>query len=274
MAKKEMDTRPSVKVVTDNRFIVANGLSNLKLKERKLLYLAISQVKKNDKELYEYRISAKDFADLMGIVPDNVYREAKEICKAIRPAGITCDTSRDGKNETIEYSLFSFIKYGEDSDIVFRLNQDMAEFLLDLKKNFTQPLLQDFLKMNSPYSMAIWHLFQREMHSRKPSCSSDDEIVFELSLEELRKVTGTEDKLNKLSHFKERILDKALREIKENCGVVVTYENITVKRAVKGFRFTAKNEVQYNTSGLSPEFKARVEAKAQELREQTGTCQY
>lgn len=266
MARRKVDTRPSVKVVTDNRFIVANGLSNLKLKERKLLYLAISQVKRTDKELYEYRISAKEFADLMGINTNHVYQEAESICKSIRPVGITCDISDDGKIRKREYSLFSFIQYGQDSDIVFRLNADLADFLLDLKKNFTQPLLQDFLKMKSPYSMAVWHLFQREMQSKKPSCSIDDEIVFELSLDELRQVTGTTDTFKQMVHFKSRILDKAIREIRENCGVIITYEPIKTVRTITGFRFTAKNEIQYDVSGISPEFKARVEARAKELR--------
>ncbi len=261
----EIDTRESIKVVTDNRFIVANGLEKLKLKERKLLYLAISQVRRTDKEFFEYSISPKEFAKLMDIKPSNVYQEAEQICKALRPIGISCDISTGNKKRVREYSLFSYIQYGEDSDITFKLNQDMTDFLLDLKKNFTQPLLQDFLKMNSTYSMAIWHLFQREMHSRKPNHDADSNIVFDLTLEELRQVTGATDKLTTIGNFKNRILDKALQEIKDNCSVVVTYENIKVGRTVIGFRFTAKQEIQYDKSKLDPEFVARVEAKAKEL---------
>lgn len=264
---KEIDARDSVKVVTDNRFIVANGLDKLKLKERKLLYLAISQVRRTDKEFFEYSISPKDFAKLMDIKPSNVYQEAEKICKSLRPIGITCDISTGKKKRTREYSLFSYIEYGEDSSITFKLNHDMTDFLLDLKKNFTQPLLQDFLKMNSTYSMAIWHLFQREMHSKKPSHDAESNMVFDLSLEELREVTGATDKLKQISQFKERILDKAIREIKDNCSVIVTYENIKVGRTVIGFRFTAKQEIQYDKSKFDPAFVTRVEEKAKVLHE-------
>lgn len=263
---KDVDVRESVKVVTDNRFIVANGLEKLKLKERKLLYLAISQVRKTDKEFYEYRISPLEFADLMGIEPTHVYQEARAICKRLRPLGISCDIGQGKKKETIEYSLFSFIRYSNDSDIVFKLNPDMTEFLIGLNKNFTQPLLNDFMRMNSPYSMAIWHLFQREMKSKKPGRNKKDAIVFEVSLDELRQVTGATDKLKQMVHFKEKVLDKAIREIRDNCSINIEYENIRTGRTVTGFRFTATQCIGYDTSKMNPEEVDRIRRKAEELR--------
>ena len=262
---KDIDTKESIRIVTDNRFIVANGLDKLKLKERKLLYLAISQVRKTDEYFYEYRINPKEFAKLMNIKPSHVYQEADEMTDSLMRAFISCDLSEGKSKKARKYSLFNYIEYGNNSEIVFKLNADMAEFLLKLKKNFTQPLLNDFLKMNSPYSMAIWHLMQREMHSHKPGADVESNITFELSLDELRKVTGTTDKLKTIGNFKNRILDKAIREIKDNCSVIITYENILEGRTVTGFRFTVKQEVQYDVTKLDPGFVARVEAKAKEL---------
>ena len=115
----------------------------------------------------------------------------------------------------------------------------MATFLLELKSNFSQPLLKDFMKMKSPYSIAIWHLMQREMHSRKPNLTNT--IQFNLALNELREITGTQEKFTKLGNIKQFVFNKALREINENCGVKVTYENIKRSRTVVGFRCSAKS---------------------------------
>ena len=49
-------------------------------------------------------------------------------------------------------------EYEHTGVLKFQLNRDMTDFLLELKGDFTQPLLEDFLKMKSHYSMAIWHL--------------------------------------------------------------------------------------------------------------------
>ena len=62
--KKNTDTRKTVRTVTSNDFITAMGIDEMTLKARKLLYIAISQCKKNDQEFFEYQINAKDFAKL------------------------------------------------------------------------------------------------------------------------------------------------------------------------------------------------------------------
>ena len=45
--KRELNTKESVRTVTSNQFITACGLEGISLKARKLLYIAISQSKKN-----------------------------------------------------------------------------------------------------------------------------------------------------------------------------------------------------------------------------------
>lgn len=232
---RELNTKESVKVVTSNSFITACGLEDLSLKGRKLLYLAISQCKKTDTEFYEYNISVKSFAEMMDIDASNIYIEMDKTTDELMRTFIKY---RDDKS-VHKYSLFSLCQYN-DATIRFKLNPDMTEFLLELKGNFSQPLLAEFVKMRSPYSMAIWHLMQREMKSQKPY--ADHIIEFDLSLDELREVTGTEKKLEKLSNFKNRVLDKALKEIDENCNVAITYDNLKQGRKVIGFHFVAKSK--------------------------------
>lgn len=233
---QKVTTKEGIKAVTDNDFITAGGLTRLSLKARKLLYLAISQCRISDKEFYYYEISVKDFAALMGVTADAVYKEGDNITDELMSGFLRVRVNQGNKNYR-KYSLFSTCEYEHDGFLRFKLNPDMTKFLLGLKRNFTQLLLDDCMRMRSPYSMAIWHLMQREMRSKKPY--ADKEIRFYLSLEELRRVTETEGKLKQISHFKERVLDKALKEIENNTGTVITYKNRKENRKIVGFDFLA-----------------------------------
>lgn len=262
---RQVDTRESIRTVTSNNFITALGLEKISLKARKLLYLAISQCKQTDKQFYEYRISALEFANLMEISASHVYEEAESIAKELIKGHI--EQKIEGVKGFRIYSLFSKCEY-INNDLVFKLNPDMTDFLLNLKADFSKPLLDDFMRMNSRYSIAIWHLMQREMKSKKPGVTGV--IEFDLYLDELREVTGTADKLNTIGNFKNRIFDKAIREIKENCAVEVTYTNIKRGRTVIGFHCTAVSIVHLAKIPLHLEEKVRAfdlkqESKIREL---------
>lgn len=251
--KRELDTRESVRTVTSNDFITACGLEKASLKARKLLYLAISQCKKNDRDFFEYNISIPLFAELMEIDPSNIYQEADKLTDELMHGIVRVDLGEGFQ----KYHFFSKCEYSSEKGISFRLDKEMTDFLLELKGNFSQPLLNDFLRMNSPYSMAIWHLFQREMHSKKPSLT--ELIEFDITVEELRKVTGCQTKLKQLGQFKERVLDKAIREIEDNCGVVVTYTNIKKGRTVTGFHFSATSQFHIDESTIPQHVKDKAE---------------
>lgn len=260
-----------VRIVTSNLLITAKGLAGLSLKARKLFYIAISQCAKNDQEFFMYEISVKDFATLMGITSEAVYPEADKITDELL-RGVIKIAKKD-EQYFKKYSMFSMCEYSNNHMIRFKLNKDMTDFLLHLKKGFTQPLLDDFIKMKSPYSMAIWHIMQERMCSKKPGFT--ETVTFSISLEDLRSITGTENKFKKISQFKERVLDKAIREIKDNCGVVIKYENLKKGRSVVGFMFHATSEYYIDESRISQRTKdkvkmglLRIESTRRELTEE------
>lgn len=257
--KRKLDTRDSVRIVTSNDFITACGLEGISLKARKLLYIAVAQCKKTDNEFYEQEMTVIEFANIMGISPSHVYEEADKITDELMQGFLKFPmiVSEKSKRAFKKFSIFSVCEYAENATLKFKLNKDMTDFLLGITKDFSQPLLNDFMQMKSPYSMAIWHLMQREMRSKK--AYGMHVIEFELSLDELRQVTGTQEKLKQLVHFKERILDKAIREIKDNCGEVITYENIKSGRTVTGFHFKAVSQNYIDPSRLTQETIDKVE---------------
>lgn len=240
--RKKVDARGSVRVVTSNNFLRAAGLEKTSLKARKLLYIAMSQSKKTDTGFFEYAISAQEFAKLMDTSVQNVYQDADTMTDELMKGFIKIDQRPEGKG-FLKFSLFEECSYA-NATLTFKMSKDMTPILLGLKKDFSKPLLADFLQMNSNYSIEIWHLMQQYMHSAKPGIS--DQLEFDISLDELRRITGTENKLKKVSQFKARVLDQAIKEISERCGVNITYDNLKTGRSVTGFHFIAKNVIHYD----------------------------
>jgi plasmid replication initiation protein len=198
--------------------------------------VAVSQCRQNDKEFYQYETTPAELAEMWGVTKQAVYKIAKQTCKELM--GIVITIPQGAKGFKMRH-LFEKCDYDDDAVLTFKLHSEMTDLLLGLKRDFSKPLVWDFMKMRSPYSMALWHYFQKEMHSFKPMMSSP--IVFDVTLEELRRVTGCEDKLKQIGEFKKRVLDKALVEIQKNCCVRISYDNLKKGRKVVGFRFTAEN---------------------------------
>lgn len=233
---KAIDKRDNIRVVTSNGLIIAEDLANLSLNARKLFYIAIAQCEKGDKDFYTYSITPIELAKMWQLSRQQIYKTVDKTTTELMKVIIRTE---DNNGFWRKRHLFELCEYTPDKRIILQISREMTDLLLGLNSNFTKPLMWDFMRMRSPYSMCIWHLMQREMHSFKPeTCQS---MIFDISLEELRKVTGTENKLRKLSQFKERVLDKALREIKENCLANISYSYIKAGRTVIGFQFTAEN---------------------------------
>lgn len=232
--RRKINAHESVRVVTKNSFIQGRGMEKASLKATKLLYIAIAQCRQSDTEFYEYGLSVPEFASLMQIEPSNVYQEAEAITDELMQAFIRIS---DGDKRFKKYTIFAMCNY-DGSELSFKINKDMTDFLLGVTSDFTKPLLDDFLRMNSVYSIKVWHLLQKHMKSQKPAFAIQGmEPEYYVSLEELREVTGTQNKLKKLSDFKIKVLDKAIREIEECAGIKLEYTNKKHGRTVVGFNF-------------------------------------
>lgn len=251
--KRDLNTKDEIKVVTDNKLITAVGLSKLSLKARKLLYLIMAQCRQTDEEFYIYEIKPTALSEKLGVDRSHVYALADELTGELMDRHIA--VKQPDAKRFKKYAMFSMCEYDDDHILRFKLNPDMTDFLLGLKKSFTQTVLADYLKMRSVYSMAIWHLMQREMNGRKPGT---DRVSFYLSLEELRIVTGTENKFKQMSQFKQFVLGKAIQDIKKCCGLEVTYEHQRKGKAITGFFFTVRGPLDLTAYQPSKEAMERI----------------
>lgn len=250
----ELDIRESLRVVTKNELITADGLADLSVNARKLLYLAIAQCKKDDKEFKAYKTTPMEIAEMFGITRQAVYQTVDELTDELMRTFITIRPA-EGKAFDKRH-ICERCSYSDTKVLEIQLHNDLADYLLGIKGDYSQPLMWDFMRMRSKYSIAIWHLLQREMHSHKPMINAP--IEFDISLEELREVTNTKNKLKQIGEFKKKAMNKALEEIKENCFVKISYTDIKTGKTIVGFRFKVENLFEVKPGQLTPKQKQIV----------------
>lgn len=235
--KRKLDTRDLLRVVMKNEFVTITGMENISVNAMKLLFLTIAQCQMSDKKFYEYEISSLEIAELFDIDRHRIYMDVKKWSDELLSCTVTVEEkSEKKKKDFVKFNLVDTCGY-KDGILKIRLHKNVSPFFLNIKNDFVQPYLSDFLQMKSSRTLRLWTLMQSKMESKKPY--SNIEITFYISLEEIKKVTWLKDDIS-LSKVK-RMLDSSIAEIERCCQVQLTYENVKDGRKIIGYNFTAKS---------------------------------
>lgn len=226
----------------ENQVVMSNDLikskSNLSLNELKLLRLTIMQVIAEDKDLMTYQVNIIDLAKLLDISSSNIYRDIDEITTHLLQE-IVFIGDGNPKHKWKKFQWCSSCKY-ENGVITIKLHNNLKPYLLQLKKHYTQYMLQDILMLKTVYAVRIYELLREEMKNQK--VYADKTATIKLDLEMIRKATNTEDKYKTISMFRARVIDGAVKEINEKLGYYVTYELIKHSRKIVGFKFIIESK--------------------------------
>lgn len=248
-----------VRVTTSNDLVWRLAKINLSLNARKLLYAAIAQCEKGDKGFYVYGVSVSELATFLGA-------EIGSIQKYLRNSSGGDEKGNAGNRNNILDELLnaktekmdedgSYVKINADfvkvaaydarrQKVYLLLHPSLTNDLLNLenKGNFSKPLLMDFGKMNSEYGPLLWHWIQVKCGSRKPS--KGETIIVEDSLQNLCNAIGIGNYGGTTGNFKSNIIQPAVRDIENCCGVNIMIENLKEGRIVSGYRFLITDSVK------------------------------
>ena len=219
MNTNEIDEQRTNPVVKGNDLIQKTTF-NLTATEQKFIAYVISLIKATDKELQFYNIRVRDFAELTGINTKNAYQEFKDMAVSLdsKSAWITID---DDKKVSFMFRWFSEAKYCEkEGYIKVLLNSEIKKYLLDLinKGNYTQYELYNILGLKSKYSIRLYEVLRS--YAYRGSAEYDVDRLKEILAAETYK---------SFSHFKDRVIDKALSEINGHTDLNVTFITVDTK---------------------------------------------
>lgn len=213
---------------------LVGGKQALKLNSAKLIRSAIMQVVHEDEELNPYVISISELSKLLDIPKSNIYRDIDDITDDIIQNPVFIKAEKGSKTKWVKIPWVAKCEYISDVGVAIKLNDELKPYLIKLKDHYTQYTLDNILAMKSVYGIRIFELLQEKNMLRVLPRGGTD---IELSVQEIRECCDCEDKYEKFSHFKTRVIDAAVKEIERTTLYTVKYEYIKKGRQVDAIRF-------------------------------------
>ena len=196
MAKKEeypLKFNSDYYVVTANDLI--KGKQKMTLREAQLLYIAIAQVVKEDKDFKTYTTTVQELAAFMGDSPENLYRDLKGICKSLCQQVVEVQIGGENAKGKKKWEIFQWVnsaKY-DNGKLTIRLSDDIKPYLLDLESYYSQTLLGTLMTFRSYYTARLYQYLVADSNSQR---ITKEEWSF--TCEQLRELFQVKEKQYKL----------------------------------------------------------------------------
>lgn len=254
MATKEL--KPQVSIANE----LIKSAQGLNIGEKRLLMLAVSKLDSKAKPTIQgatVAISVSEMVEVFGLNPDSAYQEAKKAAEGIMKRQIRLKTN-DVDSELIQWVGKSKYNKGEGW-ILVEFYYGLFPHLFELKSHFTSYRLSRASGLRSVYS---WRLFELLMQFKKTG-------LLNMPIEEFQHSLETPETYNAdFSLLRARVIEPAVKEIREKDGLTVEWEAIKAGRKVKALKFTFPTEQQLSlVSEPKPPKAAKPENSSQKMDE-------
>ncbi|MFZ3577453.1 replication initiation protein [Virgibacillus sp. DJP39] len=229
MNKDEIKSVKNNVVTKSNILIEANY--KLTIIEQKIILFIVSKIRKDDEDFARYKLSVKDFYELLGYKGTPKYSEMREITKKLM--GKILEIKEGGK--LTQVSWLSFVEYNKTSGSVsLSFDPNLKPYLLQLKREFTSYKLKNIMELKNSYSIRIYEILKKWQTVKQ----------VEIPLEKLRKMVGVNDKYREYHNFKKRVLIPSQKEVKNKTDISFEYEEIKHGRKVIAILFLINSKSQ------------------------------
>lgn len=225
-------------IVKTNR--LNQAFQTLSLSELHIVQLAIVDARETGTGLSTdtpLRIDAIRYAEAFDTTRQNAYQRMKEAEETLFNRRFSF-YDEDGK--LVKSRWIQQVKYLDNEgamELVFTLAVVQGISRIDgVKEFFTQYLLSQTAKLTSVYSARLYELLIQWKSTGKTP-------VFELN--NFREQLGIDvNEYLRMSDFKKRVLEPAIKEISEHTDITATYEQHKRGRTITGFSFKFKPKLQ------------------------------
>lgn len=228
---------------------IIRGKQSMTLQTARLIRLLITQVVKEDKDLKTYTCKISDLAKFLNVDSSNLYRNMYQICGAALDSKVYIGTG----NPRHPWKMFPWIslaEYDGKGTLTLRLSEQIKPYVLELDKWFTQYQLKNILEFNSYYAIRLYEILQCE-----DGLYRHEKESHEFEIEELRQFFNCENKYVRISQFKEKVIEVAIREINEKSDIYVEATYKKCGRAINSVIF----EVHPNHAVIAERLSDRIE---------------
>lgn len=224
------------KVVQANQFIQQTNWT-LKETQLKLLKVFISCIDTKH-PTGTVNITKKELVQVLG---DDYKNHYTYLINQIRSLQTSIKLYEDEKKITYVSLINDFTWYKESEFVTVEFSKKILPYLVDLNERFLQYDVYNVRGFNSKYGLILYeYLLSRERQER----NKDHEYF--ISMNDLRRLTGTMDKYERIDAFERKIVKVAMKDI-NNARVefLMKYEKVKTGRNIIGIKFMLRKRTSY-----------------------------
>jgi plasmid replication initiation protein len=210
---------------------IIKGKQEMTLQESRIIRLLITQVVKQDNDLKTYTCRIQDLAKFLGIPSGNLYRDIRGICDNLLRSVVRIGTG----NPKEPWRIFQWIQlaqYDGNGNLTLMLSNQIKPYVVELDKWFTQYKLGNILAMQSFYAIRLYELIKCQ-----DGISRIEKDSHEFAIEYLKEYFCCEKKYQRISQFKEKVINIAVKEINEKSDIRLDTEYIKTGRTITSVCF-------------------------------------
>lgn len=233
-------------VAQGNDLIEARHTNPLSVREQKIVLTMVSMIQPTDEDFKDYRISIKEFSEMLGLEGSAKYTELKEITKDLMSKSIEIPRADGG---WLFANWVSSAEYQKGEGIIaLSFSPKLKPYLLQLKNAFTSYRLSNILSLKSSYSIRLYELMKKWQHLGSWTCS----------IENFKEKVGVEnEKYPRYANLKARVLNPAIEEVNEKTDLFISIKEIKKGRSVEKIEFIIRHapekEIQVPSLEKDPE---------------------
>lgn len=240
-------------VTQSNNLIEARHKKPLTAREQKIVLAMVSMIQPSDEDFKDYRISVKNFSEMLGLKGSVKYTQMKGIAENLMTKTIEIPKENGG---WLLANWISSAEYKEGEGVIdLSFSPKLKPYMLQLKNQFTSYRLSNILSLNSTYSIRLYELMKKWEHLGKWGCS----------IEDLRGKLGVNEGIYpRYANLKARVLATAIEEVNEKTDLYIGFNEIKKGRSVERFEFTIQHAPEKEIKLSEPKKQLEQPKKAPE----------
>lgn len=189
------------KVVQLNKFIKGD-VSAFSVNDLKIFKLIISKVDSKESLFKDFYEITTDEIKALNINEKHLYNETRKTLKRLANIYITFDEGDSVREVGLIRNDFKFEKYSKK--ILINFNDDMGDYLVNLKKNFFMYDLIDIVNFKFKHTLKFYEYIKSQSLN-----------IIKLKVDTMKEILDLSNKYKRYTNFKNDVLEVILEEINE-----------------------------------------------------------
>lgn len=238
-----MNTKKSSQIVRQSNRLINFSPAKMGLREKRVFLSIIAMLSPEEDGFREYKVNLMDVLSSSGTKDPALYSKARELADNLMSRQVFSETrNADGKRVYEKFQLLSRVRYIEGKGYFSAwIDPGMKDFLLGLKRDFTEYGLEDALKLRTLAGLRLYELLAQ----------FKDTGWRQVEVNQLRHLLGLIDydqgkplpsRYPRYGGFKKYVIDHAVTDInsRDTALQITEVEEIKDRRKVTALKFHFK----------------------------------